>query len=599
MKQVTWNVPTDKEFLGEWKESLPVNCVLNKGTTGCGATSLAIEQKGNTILAVPFVGLIENKKMKYKDRILGIYGKGDKTADVLSYLLKYPTYKIIVTYDSLPKLVRILQSLGRDPYKEAFLAIDEWHVLCQQYSFRYDAIRGLLDEAVKFEKKTYISATPIERRFWLEELRDLDEIVLEWPNAKPPTVTSLNINHPLAYMAELCKERLTRDDDTHFHVFLNSVDDISAIISGANLTPDNTKVVCSKSETSRQKNEEKLPKGFSIGNAGDDPKLFNFYTSTCFEGQDIFDKNGMIYIVSDAFKTHTMVDIRTSFVQICGRIRDSKYKNQVTQIYSTYYNRKDITAEEYEKETMEKLEKVQNHIKWMNDCPEDLREAFFNQIPYMNEPYVQIKDGQVVMDKNIAYQDIVNFKSVNRDYRSNVNMVNTLIQANLNVASTSTIRMEDLDKPKKEKHSFKELFELYCQIRESKYMSMKEDERVTYIRIYKPLVIEAYDSLGPDKVREMKYHTGNIKRSLIAQTTAKEDNKIVSMLSLPMQEAIPVKRIKQEIQKAYDAIGKPATATATDIANWFDICSVQRWIEGKNTKCFILINKKPIRPFDN
>ncbi len=164
-------------------------------------------------------------------------------------------------------------------------------------------------------------------------------------------------------MAELCKERLTRDDDTHFHVFLNSVDDISAIISGANLTPDNTKVVCSKSETSRQKNEEKLPKGFSIGNAGDDPKLFNFYTSTCFEGQDIFDKNGMIYIVSDAFKTHTMVDIRTSFVQICGRIRDSKYKNQVTQIYSTYYNRKDITAEEYEKETMEKLEKVQNHIK--------------------------------------------------------------------------------------------------------------------------------------------------------------------------------------------------------------------------------------------
>lgn len=203
----------------------------------------------------------------------------------------------------------------------------------------------------------------------------------------------------------------------------------------------------------------------------------------------------------------------------------------------------------------------------MNDCPEDLREAFFNQIPYMNEPYVQIKEGQVVMDKNIAYQDIVNFKSVNRDYRSNVNMVNTLIQANLNVATSSTIRMEDLDKPKKEKHSFKELFELYCQIRESKYMSMKEDERVTYIRIYKPLVIEAYDSLGPDKVREMKYHTGNIKRSLIAQTTAKEDNKIVSMLSLPMQEAIPVKRIKQEIQKAYDAIGKPATATATDIAN--------------------------------
>ena len=113
-------------------------------------------------------------------------------------------------------------------------------------------------------------------------------------------------------MAELCKERLTRDDDTHFHVFLNSVDDISAIISGANLTPDNTKVVCSKSETSRQKNEEKLPKGFSIGNAGDDPKLFNFYTSTCFEGQDIFDKNGMIYIVEGA-EYHSNYAEQTSY----------------------------------------------------------------------------------------------------------------------------------------------------------------------------------------------------------------------------------------------------------------------------------------------
>ena len=93
--------------------------------TGCGATSLAIEQTGSTILTVPFVGLIENKKMKYGDALLGIYGEGDKTADVAAYLLDHPEYKIAVTYDSLPKLIRTLQSLGHDPYKEAFLAVDE------------------------------------------------------------------------------------------------------------------------------------------------------------------------------------------------------------------------------------------------------------------------------------------------------------------------------------------------------------------------------------------------------------------------------------------------------------------------------------------
>lgn len=93
--------------------------------TGCGATSLAIEQKGSTILAVPFVGLIENKKKRYGDALLGVYGKGDKTEEVASYLSEHREYKIAVTYDSLPKLVRTMRALGHDPYKDAFLAIDE------------------------------------------------------------------------------------------------------------------------------------------------------------------------------------------------------------------------------------------------------------------------------------------------------------------------------------------------------------------------------------------------------------------------------------------------------------------------------------------
>ena len=93
--------------------------------TGCGATSLAIEQKGCSILAVPFIGLIENKKMKYGDSLLGIYGEGDKTEETANYLSRFPEYKIAVTYDSLPKIVQVLKDLGRNPYLEAFLAVDE------------------------------------------------------------------------------------------------------------------------------------------------------------------------------------------------------------------------------------------------------------------------------------------------------------------------------------------------------------------------------------------------------------------------------------------------------------------------------------------
>ena len=57
--------------------------------------------------------------------LLGIYGEGDKTEEIASYLPDHPDYKIAVTYDSLQKVVSVLKKLGHDPYKEAFLAIDE------------------------------------------------------------------------------------------------------------------------------------------------------------------------------------------------------------------------------------------------------------------------------------------------------------------------------------------------------------------------------------------------------------------------------------------------------------------------------------------
>ena len=52
-------------------------------------------------------------------------------------------------------------------------------MLFNQYSFRNSAIRNLLSIAVDFERVTYMSATPIEREYWLEELIDLPEYRIE------------------------------------------------------------------------------------------------------------------------------------------------------------------------------------------------------------------------------------------------------------------------------------------------------------------------------------------------------------------------------------------------------------------------------------
>ena len=104
--------------------AIPANCILNKGITGCGATTLAIRQAGHTIIAMPFVGLIKNKEYQHSE-VLGIYGSGDKTEKIKEYMQNNEILKIAVTYDSLPKLCRILIGPGFNPFKGSHLVIDE------------------------------------------------------------------------------------------------------------------------------------------------------------------------------------------------------------------------------------------------------------------------------------------------------------------------------------------------------------------------------------------------------------------------------------------------------------------------------------------
>lgn len=158
---------------------IPANCVLSKGLTGCGATTLAIKQPGHTIIAMPFVGLIDNKTEQYPDTLLGIYGRGDKTDEIREYIESHDTIKIATTFDSVKKVAETLDKLGCNVYKDTHLIVDEWHLLLNSYDYRYDGIRRLLNTIPLFDKVTYISATPIERKYYLEELRNLPEYKIE------------------------------------------------------------------------------------------------------------------------------------------------------------------------------------------------------------------------------------------------------------------------------------------------------------------------------------------------------------------------------------------------------------------------------------
>jgi superfamily II DNA helicase RecQ len=159
---------------------MSVNCLFNKGKTGCGGTELAINQKGHTIIAVPFVNLARNKEITNERRqyeVLAVHGDISNDA-ILDYANTHETLKILVVYDSLPRLINILSDLGYNVYRDFFLLVDEYHILFNHYSFRHKPIKRLLELAQNFQRVTYMSATPIERTFILEELKDLPTVIV-------------------------------------------------------------------------------------------------------------------------------------------------------------------------------------------------------------------------------------------------------------------------------------------------------------------------------------------------------------------------------------------------------------------------------------
>ena len=152
----------------------------------------------------------------------------------------------------------------------------------------------------------------------------------------------------------------------NLHIFVNSVEFIAKVIDLAKLTPEQVKVVCSVSGDNGENNQRKLGKDYPIGQPSDPVRKINFYTSTCFEGCDLYDKNGVTFIVSDGNKSHTLLDISTLFTQICGRLRDSKYKGEIIHVYSTTKYSRDVTLDEFVASTKKVLAEAVSYADEIN-----------------------------------------------------------------------------------------------------------------------------------------------------------------------------------------------------------------------------------------
>ena len=328
-----YEIESNKNYLSEVIDTLPSHVLLNKGMVGCGGTTLELTCKRNSIVLVPTINLVNNKAT---GDILGVTGTV-KPEDIKAYIKNnsIPYKKIIATYDSLLKLIEII---GKNIY-DYFLLIDEYHYLFTNYKFRNIAIKKILDNYIKFKDWCFMTATPLSEFNILEELKDVDTISYVWKGKAKLDITF----SPTEFYLKLLENRikLCLMNDYNLHIFINSFKTIKHIIKKFDKLK--YRVICSP----YQKDKSSL----NFQHINSNVSKINFYTATAFEGCDIFDEDGRTIVVSDTRLPTTMMDISIHIVQIAGRLRNSKYLNQLEYIYSAsshrYLNKNDVQFQQF------------------------------------------------------------------------------------------------------------------------------------------------------------------------------------------------------------------------------------------------------------
>lgn len=389
----------DNSYLSNNISQLPSHCLLNKGITGCGGTTVELNSQRDSIILCPTKNLVISKQ---SSDFLGVTGDVSNNS-IINYLKYHKGFKkIVATYDALLRLIEIIPN-----YKEYFLLIDEYHLLFNDYQFRSSAIMYILNNFRMFNDWCFMTATPLKDEFILEELKNVDKIEYVWTNAKPVKITIEDTYFTTKSIIKLINET----DDKNLHIFLNSVKTIKELVNKCGLT--NYRIICSAQNKEYNKITDPVCK-------------INFYTSCAFEGCDIYDENGLCVIVSDTNISTTVLDISTKVRQICGRLRNSKYKDQVVLILNTSKHRYAGTSENdfmlkvAESELLGKANETV-FIEASELGKKSMLRGYDREASATM--YVNKYEDKLFFDPNIKYLDIYNYKLISEIYNTSISVL--------------------------------------------------------------------------------------------------------------------------------------------------------------------------------
>ena len=555
-------IPSGTKYLSDEMTSLPINCLFDKGRVGCGGTTIAIKDSEPTVIVVPFIPLIESKVSQHKN-ILGVMG-GVTDTEILEYLEHVLIPKIMVTYDSLPKVIKLINPL------EYNLLVDEYHLLFTQYSFRGDsAIKEVLKHYKEFKQYCFMTATELEEEFILDELEDLPIVSAVWEDVREVNIHSIKCTNGVkATVVHRVNEFIKGTVEGNGYFFVNSVDFIKDIVKACNLNDDNARAIWGKSN--------KKQVGLVKSNSTSQAKKINFFTSTCFEGCDFYDEDAKIHIISDGTKAHTLLDISTSIQQIAGRVRNTKYWENINHIFTNTRYNNNLSYDEYKIDINKTIEDDKNDVKALNTLSDKGKKQHAT-----NNTYISIVDGVFIFDANKVKVDLYNYKLTNFIYKTRINVSDALAAKGFKVMEKTSNIKSDVINMDKVDNSFEEVVKALKAAESSDeydilevLMRDTELHRAAFAKYDFLEKILADKELGFIFIEEHNYNQTNIKNKLIAISDKPKHDKVLKLLTksgkVAIGSSISSDDAKKLFTKIYKELGIDIKPKGTELNKYFE-----------------------------
>ena len=566
-------------YLGElerFKDGIPFG-IVNKTKTDVGGTYVAANCSSNYIIVCPFKDLVDSiaadKNNRYE--VFKCYG-GIREYQFRKYIKNNTTYKIAVTYDSLPKLIGWLSST--EGWK---VLVDEYHLILEDMDFRYDAINGLMEEIQKFRHYSFLSATPIDLDFEIDFLKQLPHYKVQWNGVTKITPIRYKVTQLTKGLARFIQifldEGISLPDINgnvskveELYIFINSVTSIKQIADTLKLNPNDVKICCA----GRIRNNKLLGE-YQIESVSSPNKKINFFTKKCFQGCNLFTNNGLIIVASDAYRTQTLVDISTTMEQIAGRIRindeyQNIFRNVIVHLFST--NKNVISDEEFEMVMQDKEKEADKLLSGWSKLDKEERQTYIKRMSLDTE-LVSIINGRMVYN-NLKKQSFIYKQALRKTYKDGISIRDSFMQSE-RFELTNQNKWKDFN------------------IKLAKAMTVSYEQ---LLKDYLDSPSESYEQEYPEfplikrYLKESEMNTLRWNREKMLK--AVEDKKQVDIVFLAIYQPgfISNKDLKSKLKDEFGRLGIKLSPKATLIENCtlYNVEKASRKIDGKTVSGYEL-----------